>query len=174
MAVSFLGQVAASVRKRFIDTFTRTNTSGSLGTATDGSSWNATKGTFTVDTNKAKAATTDYQIATQSMPYSNVDLSIKSVTQGTGAALWVTDSGNWWAVGTDTGAGESCNCQTCSNASYDPGYYYAGNTNYVYSCQTCSSYGCSTCYNAYTCQTCYNASNAIYYYQSSNGACMMQ
>jgi hypothetical protein len=162
MAIS-IAAIASSVRKRFVDTFIRTNTSGSLGASSDGSLWNATKGTFTVSSNKATAATTDYQIATQKMPYPNgdVNLAINDISQGSGAAIWVTDSGNWWAVGADSGAGVSCNCSTCYNtATYTPGnvVYVAGNINAPYSYQT----GCTTCYNA---------GNAIYRYQSSNGAC---
>jgi hypothetical protein len=181
-----LGRVSASVRKRFRDTFTRSDVGGSLGKSSDGSDWNATKGTFSLLSNKAQGYSTDYQIATQTLPFSDADITIKDVTQGTGAAIWVTDSGNWWAVGADTGSGQDCNCQTCSNASYYAGSYsapsyYAGNT-YSCNCQTCSnssyyagSYSPPSYYagNTYSCgcTTCYNSGNPINAFQSSNGPC---
>jgi hypothetical protein len=49
MAVNFFSQVASSVRKRFIDAFSaRTDTTGSLGVASDGSRWDATSQTIQV------------------------------------------------------------------------------------------------------------------------------
>jgi hypothetical protein len=137
--------VVASIRKRLYDNFTRTNTTGGLGTATDGSTWTAVSGTFTVNSNLATGASTSYPIAAQNLPFKNASVSLKSVSQGSGAAIWVTDSGNWWAVGTDTGPGYSCNCGTCSaysNCLYTNPYTCSGgNTYYYYSYQSSNS-GC--------------------------------
>ena len=133
MPRSFIAARFASVRKRFTDTFTRANTSGSLGTATDGSRWTAVRGVFTVSSNKAAGDSTSYPIATQPMPFTNSAIEINDLSQGTGAAIWVTDSGNWWAVGIDTGSGVTCNCQTCYNASTNNSFTNPGFTN-PYTC----------------------------------------
>lgn len=58
----------------------------------------------------------------------NVELDLKDIGQGMGAALWVTDANNWWGVGISQDA-VTCGCTTCSS----------------YSCQTCSSYSCGSC-----------------------------
>jgi hypothetical protein len=122
------GSIFSSVRKRFVDTFNRADTTGNLGLATDDSKWTALRGIFTVLGNKAKTTSlpTNYPIASISMPDSPLDqdvvISLKGTTNGTGAALWITDSGNWWAVTTGQQLGENCNCQACSTCN-------AGNCN---------------------------------------------
>lgn len=109
MAIGIFSQVAASVRKRFIDAFSsRSNTTGSLGTATDGSIWDATSQTIQVTSGKAKSTTlpstsgTSYPIATVSMPTSNNTIKISDVEQGSAAAIWVQSSSDWWMVGIDS------------------------------------------------------------------------
>lgn len=111
MAVSFFGQVASSVRKRFIDAFSdRSNTTGSLGDATDGSKWTATSQTIQVTSGKAKATTTpsanasgsSYPIATVDMPTQNNVIKIKDTEQGAAVAIWVQSSSDWWMVGIDS------------------------------------------------------------------------
>ena len=94
---------SVSRRKIFKDTFDRANTAGSLGVSSDGSLWSAIRGTFTVSTNKAVSvdAASSYPAATVDMNTQNVSISIKGSTQGSTAALWVTDSGNWFGVGVD-------------------------------------------------------------------------
>jgi hypothetical protein len=137
MPVPFFSQVASSVRKRFIDAFSaRSNTTGSLGNATDGSLWDATSQTIQVTSGKAKATTTpsssgtSYPIATVSMPTSNNTIKIKDVEQGSAAAIWVQSSSDWWMVGID--------------AEYNT---IPGNTSYAYS------------QNAYTTEQGQNSSN---------------
>ena len=131
MARSFIAAQFASVRKRFIDTFTRSNQSG-LGTADDGSSWTVTRGSWSISSNTAVGNDANYPMAVQNMGVKDVTVSVKGALQGTAAALWVTDSGNWWAVGIDQTT-TSCNCQTCYNyfpyypATYTPGNYVSGN-----------------------------------------------
>ena len=111
MAVNFFSQVASSVRKRFVDTFsTRTDTTGSLGTATDGSKWDATSQTIQVTSGKAKATSTpaanasgtDYPIATVAMPTQDNTIKIKDTEQGAAVAVWVQSSSDWWMVGIDS------------------------------------------------------------------------
>jgi len=121
---------STSRRKIFKDTFDRGNTTGNLGSASDGSLWSAIRGTFTVSTNKAVSvdAANSYPAATVDMNTQNASISIKGSTQGSTAALWVTDSGNWFGVGisqtqvsaSTLSAGErsliGCNCGTCEVA----------------------------------------------------------
>jgi hypothetical protein len=108
MPVSFFSQVASSVRKRFIDTFsTRTDTTGSLGTATDGSRWDATSQTIQVTSGKAQSTTlpstggNSYPMATISMPTGSNTIKIAGTEQGAAAAIWVQSSSDWWMVGID-------------------------------------------------------------------------
>ena len=97
----------ASIRKRFIDTFSsRSNTTGSLGKATDGSQWTAINGTLEVVSGKAKATTipteasagSDYPMAVVKMPTANNTIKVADTLQGSAAALWVQSSTDWWMV----------------------------------------------------------------------------
>jgi len=104
----------SSVRKVFSDTFNRVNQSP-LGTASDGTEWENIRPGFSISSNKASATNPDqYPLATIEFPSTNVSISLSGTDQGSSAALWVTDSGNWWAVGIDQ-APVTCNCQTGSN-----------------------------------------------------------
>jgi hypothetical protein len=122
-----LSTIASSVRNVFTDSFNRSN-AGELGEASDGSRWIALRGVFTIFGNKAKAtsAANTYPIASISMPDSPLDqdvvITLKGTTPGTGAALWISDTNNWWAVTTGKEVGENCNCDTCSTCN-------AGNCN---------------------------------------------
>lgn len=122
-----LSTIASAVRNVFVDNFNRAD-SASLGDATDGSRWDALRGVFTIFGNKAKTTSlpADYPIASISMPDSPLDqdvvITLKGTTPGTGAALWISDNDNWWAVTTGKDAGENCNCATCSTCN-------AGNCN---------------------------------------------
>jgi len=115
-----IASIASSVRNVFVDNFNRSD-AGDLGEATDGSRWTALRGVFTVFGNKAKTTSlpSNYPIASIDMPDSpndqDVVISLKGTTPGTGAALWISDSGNWWAVTTGIEVGENCQCQTCTN-----------------------------------------------------------
>jgi len=104
----------SSVRKIFTDTFNRANQS-ILGTSSDGTDWENIRPGFSISSNKAAASNpSEYPLAAIEFPSSNVSVSLSGVDQGSSAALWVTDSGNWWAVGIDQ-APTTCNCQTGSN-----------------------------------------------------------
>lgn len=127
----FLGSVISQGRKAFRDTFNRANLTGEIGRASDGSAWNIVRGTWNILSNKAKVDNTDYPIIAQNMNVSDVQVDLYGTSQGSSAALWVTDSGNWWAVGL-VQEPTDCNCT----------YYY--NTYYYYTSSTCSAYNTGT------------------------------
>jgi hypothetical protein len=147
MPVPFFSQIASSVRKRFVDTFSsRSNTTGSLGTATDGSLWNAVNGTIQVTTGAATATTTPsaggagttYPMATVAMPTTDNVISLADTNEGSSAALWVQSSSDWWMVnveGTQTTTTNYASAQNYSyvyaqNVTYGTQTNYYGATNY--------------------------------------------
>jgi hypothetical protein len=106
----FLG-ITASVRKTFIDIFSaRANTTGSLGTASDGSQWQAISKIITVLSGKAVAnyvpqpadAGSEYPIAVINMPTQNNIITLEDTEIGSGVALWVQTSADWWMVSVDS------------------------------------------------------------------------
>ena len=104
--------VPSSVRKSFIDFFIRPNRSD-IGDADDGSFWNRVRGLFKILNDRADTDTDpdDYPMATQKMPYQDVQIEMVDIDSGAAASLWVTDAGNWYAVGIDQHPID-CNCDT--------------------------------------------------------------
>jgi len=104
--------VSSSIRKRIIDFFERPNTSSDLGINNDGSRWDLIKGIFFVSGQRARTQNNpeEYPIATIQMSKSDVNLFLYDIDNGSGASLWVTDSGNWFAVGVDQHPVD-CNCE---------------------------------------------------------------
>lgn len=144
---AFRGAIASAYRKvigtagsnPFDDDFNRAD--GSLNPAEDGGTWQAVRGSFQVSGNKASSLTdANYPIAAVTSFTSNVDVDIVGTT-GAGAALWVTDSGNWWGVGV---AQESV---TCNCTEYYNSYVYSYNFEYIsgYNQGNCNSYNGSCC-----------------------------
>jgi hypothetical protein len=155
MPVPFFSQIASSVRKRFVDTFSsRSNTTGSLGTATDGSLWNAVNGTIQVTTGAATATTTPsaggagttYPMATVVMPTTNNVISLADTNEGSSAAIWVQSSSDWWLVNVDGTQTTTTNYASAQNYTYA----FAQNVNY----STTTNYYASTDY--------YSASSTYY------------
>jgi hypothetical protein len=101
----------SSVRKRFIDIFSsRSNTTGSLGTASDGSQWEAVSKVIEVQDGKAVANYvpqpsddgSEYPIAVINMPTQNNIITLEDTDIGSGVALWVQTSADWWMVSVDS------------------------------------------------------------------------
>ena len=146
----------ASAKKYFIDTFDRSNQT--LSAATDGTLWNIIRGTWSVLSNKAYSSTaaSSYPLASVKMVSPNATISLKGVSQGSTAALWVTDSNQWWGIGIDQTevststlnpterAITGCTCQTCSNTATVANWNYVAatyNSNinaYNYQCNVAS------------------------------------
>lgn len=170
------GAVSSSFRKRLKDDFSGSSETG-IGTALDGSIWNAVRGQFNIDgSGKAVATGTDYPIATIDMGTSNVDISVVGSSGGPSVALWVTDSGNWFAVGLAREA-VSCNCSQyyntesayCNDCIYQ-GYYYNSYCNETSGSGYCIYYTGGNCigfYNEYVC----NANNAPSCNANNNATC---
>ena len=95
--MKILGIIASSLAKAITDTFNRT-TSGSLGSATTGQVWGATRGVWAANGTVASssAVASDYALASISFGQ-NATLKLDT-TGGCGPAFWVTDSGSWWAA----------------------------------------------------------------------------
>jgi len=134
------------------DTFTRT-TNSNLGSTDNGVPWEAVRGTWTADGSRAVSSNpSNYPIASLDQHTSNASQSFGSVTNGTGAAMWITDSGNWFAAvpaqeSQTTYYTYSCGCSTCgvctSSYTYDCGCTtgsYCDTLGYYYFCGPNSSY----------------------------------
>lgn len=102
-------------------------------------SWSKDAGTNTVTTSTASSS---YPMTMIDGLTKDAIIDLTDIGQGMGAALWVTDQDNWWAVSSYQQT-ESCNCST---------YYYSCNcSTYYYSCNCSSySYACSW-YTKYVC-----------------------
>jgi hypothetical protein len=113
------------------DGFTRTTT-GSLGTADSGQTWNAVNGTWYANGSLAQSddAATNYSIASINFGVTDVNVSA-TVSPGTGPAVWVQDANNWYAViayQKQVDGTYSCNC-ACSNCtSCGPSAVYGPST----------------------------------------------
>jgi hypothetical protein len=111
MRDAFLGRFSAAVRKVFKDIFSaRSNTTGSLGTASDGSQWEAVSKVIEVQGGKAVANYvpqpgddgSEYPIAVINMPTQNNIITLEDTDIGSGVALWVQTSADWWMVSVDS------------------------------------------------------------------------
>ena len=140
MARFFLGTLTSSVRKRVVDDFNRTV--ANIGKALDGSSWTINRGiwatTGTALTSVDAAST--YPIVTQEFPFQNVQLTVNEPGNGIASVLWLTDNGNWWAVGTEQ-ASVNCNCSDYTYCS-STGCTSTGCTSQGCTAQGCTSSGC--------------------------------
>jgi len=83
------------------------------------SGWKTIKAGWTAGSNIVSSSTALFAISTVKMTNENVTISLKDPGMGTGAALWVSDQGNWWSVVSNQ---EQCSgCGSCSSvAAYNP------------------------------------------------------
>lgn len=168
----------SSVRKSFFDNFNRVNQS-TINPASDGSLWKAVRGVFSISGSKASGDSNNYPMSTIEMPYSNVNIELSGISQGGSAALWVSDSGNWWAVGVDQESNTTCQtCYTCNayqaaclNYYYNGSYCNQWNSAYggfpsLQSYSFCNSSNCASRNAKYGYCNAYNSTNCAtnYYY----------
>jgi hypothetical protein len=154
--------VSSGARKGFKDTFNRTNQT--LDISSDGTKWKIWgSALWSVVSNKVSTSTaaSSYPLASLSTPSSNVTMSLKGISQGSTAALWVTDSNQWWGIGIDQTtvsastlnpterAITGCSCQTCTNPATCSTWNYQCNT-WNYQCNV-YNYQCNV-YN-YQCNS---------------------
>jgi hypothetical protein len=102
----------SSVRKIFSDNFARPNTSNELGINDRGGRWDLILGAFRILSEKAVPVNNnEISIATINFPTTDVNISLEDIGNGSGAALWVSEAGDWWATVVDQ-TEEDCNCST--------------------------------------------------------------
>jgi hypothetical protein len=85
---------------KLLDTFNRTNTTSSLGSADSGQGWTILRSQWQINSNNAKTtgSKTDYPLASIDVGFVDFDLEANELTPGTGVAIRVTDADNWWGV----------------------------------------------------------------------------
>jgi hypothetical protein len=106
--------------------------------------WKDIRSGWSFGSNKATASTTNYPLRSATMSKANVEVSIKNPGSGTGAAFWITDSGNWWGLVSDQ-------TQTYAYNYCSSGYPYSYNyTAYGQPCySTCGGNFTGTYYNSF-------------------------
>jgi len=117
----------AGVLKPIQDLFTRT-TSGSLGTATSGQSWVATRGIWSANGTQATSADAASNNSIASIPFKTDAVVTASVSGGTGPVFWLTDANSWWAAtsyntSTTTTSTFQCNPYSCNCTTPPSGTY---------------------------------------------------
>ena len=146
--------------KAFIDNFNRTDNAGTLvGTGTK--SWQNTRGTWGVSSNRASTATaaSSYPLASvkTGVTYARTRIGYGTAGQfGWGAAFWVENSNNWYAAVTDRdtyGVPYSYTAYACNGC---PGGY-----------SVCAGYPNCTCSN----NACTGGSGPCAFYQPCAGPC---
>lgn len=138
--------------KRIFDYFTRT-TSGSLGTSTSGDAWEATRGVWSANGSQATTATTasNYPIAAVNFTSPNATINL-DVSDGSGAAFWITDAQNWWGLAsTSSISGNVC---VSGYTNYSAPFSYGGTaasygSEFSGYTQTCTAYGIFQDYGEY-------------------------
>lgn len=79
------------------------------------------------------------------------NVTTRNADGGSGIALWITDSGNWWGVSYGRSIDTACNCSQCLTSYCSGGYanyassYCGGYSTYYTS--ACASYSSSTSYS---------------------------
>lgn len=63
--------------------------------------WKEIRSGWSFGSNKATASNTNYPLKNVVMSKPNVEITLKNPGAGSGAAFWITDSGNWWGLVSD-------------------------------------------------------------------------
>lgn len=170
-----IGTFASSIVKRIIDNFNRV-TVGSLGTATSGQTWDATRGVWFANGTKAQSTDAANTNPIATIPFgSSAVLSADITGGGVGLSYWVTDSNNWWSsfvdyvenanvvftcnLGQVTNTSNPPSPSCCSTVTTTPGGQvcdagYTSSTNSAIFCSiTGTSGGGSVCNQGYQTQT---------------------
>ena len=137
--------IITSVLSKITDSFNRSG--GSIGSTDTGQAWQATRGTWTVSSNKASTATSasSYPIAAVDFASPNATIEI-DVSRGSGAAFWISDSSNWWGLASVAAvSGSQCTTYVEGYFAGSPPYAgtppYAGQAAYTY--QSATQYVCT-------------------------------
>jgi hypothetical protein len=147
----------------FSSDFSGSSISGDVYSTTTKRKWSFLRGTWGISSSKltTSTASSSYPITVVDALVPDVKIELKDIGQGVGAAIWVTDAGNWWAVASQQES-QSCNCS---------GYYYSCNCGvYYYNSsytQDCFYYAGGDC-RTEECTTQYGNYCSNYY---ANGNC---
>jgi hypothetical protein len=125
------------------------------------SGWKSVRGSWSASGGTATAADADYPIRTVQMTNQNVTITLDNPGVGSGAALWVSDSGTWWSV---VSKQETCSgCGGCTSYNpYNPcgaGGNCIGTGGEYVPCSGCSTpfyVPCSGCSTPVPCSGCTN------------------
>ena len=151
---------------------------------TRGRRWNFVRGSWGLVSSRLKPSNaTDYPITVIDALVPDVELNLSDIGQGAGAALWYTDVGNWWGIGTYQES-QDCNCTSytysCNCTPYTYGYGCNSNTlctnsydqfDGTYYCQTTTQYRISNTYVFNYCDA-YGVINYNYVYGYTNTGCI--
>jgi len=153
--------IITSVLSKITDSFNRSD--GSIGSTDTGQAWQATRGTWTISTNKASTATSPSSYPIAAVDFASPSATIEvDVSRGSGAAFWISDSSNWWGLASVAAvSGSECTTYyqtyTAGGAGAVAGYAgqaaipqvtgYAGDVQYIG--DYVSGSGCSA-YSSYT------------------------
>ena len=140
--------IITSVLSKITDSFNRSD--GSIGSTDTGQAWQATRGTWTISTNKASTATSPSSYPIAAVDFASPSATIEvDVSKGSGAAFWISDSSNWWGLAS-VAAVSGSQCTTYYQTSTPPPPYYAGQAGTpAYSYQSAVQFAC-TAYSSYT------------------------
>lgn len=119
-----IGVFASSIAKRIFDNFNRT-TSGSLGTATTGQTWVASRGVWFANGTLAQSTDAAATSPIATIPFASAaTISADINGGGVGLSYWLTDANNWWASVPNylqnTNIVNVCNATPVTNASNPP------------------------------------------------------
>ena len=145
--------IITSVLSKITDSFNRSD--GSIGSTDTGQAWQATRGTWTISTNKASTATSPSSYPIAAVDFASPSATIEvDVSRGSGAAFWISDSSNWWGLASVAAvSGSECTTYVQTYSAGSPAYGGAaayGGGPYVPS---------STYTNYYPSQTTYSCSS---------------